>query len=443
MTQKIINFTEGGRRVAVVGGGISGITAAHLIARDNDVVLFESEPRLGGHTYTVETGAEGASRPVDMGFIVCNEPNYPTFLAFMDELGVVREESDMSFAYYEPESGFRYAGTGLGGLFARPRNALSIPFWRMFLSIPRFCREARRDIRAGMLKGLTIGEYLRMRGFGRDFEERYLLPMAGSIWSAPEGRAQDFPAEALVRFFENHALLDYLSRPPWLYIRGGSSTYVRAFEAGFPGEIRAGTPVESVRRSAEGVEIRTAGDVSRFDAVVLATHADISFRLLADPGPEEQRLLSPWTYAANRTVLHTDESFLPPGNRARASWNYIRESDRAANAPVGVSYHMNRLQRIPGPEEFVVTLNPRRNPAGLIEDVTFDHPQYSLDALATQDGLGDLNGVNRTFFCGAYQGYGFHEDGARSGARVARHFGQGFAALDGSGRDKGFERSVS
>jgi len=426
MSEKKIDYSSGKMRVAVIGGGISGIVASHLISRRNDVVLFEREVRLGGHTYTVTAPNGDGSIPVDMGFIVFNEPNYPVFNAFLKDLGVERAMSDMSFAFHDPKSGFMYAGTGLRGMLARWQNIISPTFWRMLIGMRRFCNEARQDLYDGQLVGITIGEYMDAKGYSRDFEDHYLLPMAGSIWSAPEGKARDFPAEALVRFFDNHVLLDYRNRPPWYYVKGGSQTYVRAFEKTFIGEVRCGTPVISVTRGADSVDVTTASGTETFDAVVMATHADISLTLLTDPTEAETALLSPWHYADNRVALHTDKGFLPPTEPATASWNFIKEPNRPEDAPVGVSYHMNRLQQIRGTNEYIVTLNPVREPKSgtLIESVHFDHPQYSLESLATQKRLPELDGINRTFYCGAYQGYGFHEDGAMSGERVARNFGE-------------------
>lgn len=425
MSANTIDYSSGGLRVAVIGGGISGIVASHLISRRNKVTLFEKGPRLGGHTHTVMAG-KNAATPVDMGFIVFNEPNYPVFNKFLGKLGVEKGESDMSFAFHDPVSGFMYAGTGLRGMLARWSNLVSPTFWRMLSGMRRFAAEARKDLHNGTLSGITIGEYLDERGYSRDFEDRYLLPMAGAIWSAPEGKARNFPAEALVRFFDNHILLDYLSRPIWHYVKGGSQTYVRAFSNIFSGETRCDTPVVSVKRSPDSVTVLTDAGAEEFDAVVLATHADISLRLLETPSKDETALLSPWSYASNRVTLHTDTGFLPPTEMATAAWNFVKEPERSEDAPVGVSYHMNRLQHIPSPPDFVVTLNPVRKPrhGSLIESVQFDHPQYSLDSQATQSRLPELNGRNRTFFCGAYQGYGFHEDGAASAQRVAQHFGE-------------------
>lgn len=429
MYQKSIDYTSGSLRVAVVGGGISGIVAAHLISRKHNVTLIEKEPRLGGHTYTSQVsfsqGAKTLQLPVDMGFIVFNKQNYPTFNAFLKQLNIEAAKSDMSFAFHDPETGFMYAGTGLRGMLVRKRNLVSPVFWRMLNGIRKFNGEAKRDLDSGSLKGKTIEEYLTEKRYNKSFENNYLLPMAGAIWSAPEKDTHNFPAEALVRFFDNHMLLNHLNLPQWYFVKNGSYSYVQAFERQFSGIIRTGTAVSSVIRTPQAVQLIINEQPEQFDAVVLATHANISLQLLSSPSSQEIALLSPWHYTDNHVVLHTDENFLPPKVAGRASWNFIRDPQQISGDTVGVSYHMNRLQDITAEHEYVVTLNPTREPAPdtLIEDKHFAHPQYSLEAMQTQEGLPSLNGINRTFFCGAYQGYGFHEDGAKSGARVAELFG--------------------
>ena len=425
MSPHSIDYSRGGLDVAVIGGGISGIMAAHLISRRNRVTIFEAEARLGGHTHTHMADTAAGPMPVDMGFIVFNDANYPTFNRFLDRLGVARELSDMSFAFHDPATGFMYAGTGLRGMFARPRNLVSPTFWRMAAGMVRFGREAKGHLKSGRMRGKTIGQYMDDMGYSHEFRDSYLLPMAGAIWSAPDGKALDFPAEALVRFFDNHLLLNPLKAPQWYFVAGGSQTYVRAFQKGFRGDVRVGSPVRSVSRDADGADVTTDAVTERFDAVVMATHADVSRRLLSDPSDDEDRLLSPWSYAPNRVMLHTDQSFLPPNRAAWASWVFVKDPNRPDDAPVGVSYHMNRLQNLGAKSDYIVTLNPvREAKRPVLEDVVFDHPQYSLASMATQAELPSLDGVNRTFFCGAYQYYGFHEDGARSGTRVASHFGE-------------------
>lgn len=431
MSQEKIAYTAGGLKVAVIGGGISGLVAAHLLSRRNHVTIFEKETHLGGHTYTAKVPAHSPSGeektlPVDMGFIVFNIPNYPVFNAFINALGVKRAKSNMSFAFYNPETDFMYAGTGLRGLFAHKKNIISLDFWKMLYGIRKFGVEAKQALLAGKLSGKTLGEYLRTQKYGSYFTQNYLLPMAEAIWSTPEGDIRSFPAETLVHFFDNHLLLEYTMRPQWYYIEGGSDTYVRAFRKQFSGDIHTSTVVTSVTRHANHVHVMTDKGSGEFDTVVLATHANVSLRILTNPTEQEHTLLSPWKYADNRVVLHTDDSFLPPKAAGRASWNVIRDPLQKKQGSVGVSYYMNRLQNIAADKAYVVTLNPVREPKlnTLLEDKHFAHPQYSLAAIASQNDLPKLDGINRTFFCGAYHGYGFHEDGAASGARVARHFGE-------------------
>lgn len=430
MYQQSIDYKSTPLRVAVIGGGISGIVAAHLISRKHNVTLIEKEPQLGGHTYTARVPLSRGNTPtqylpVDMGFIVFNEANYPTFNTFLKQLNVSHANSDMSFAFHDPENGFMYAGTGIRGMLARKRNLISPIFWRMLNGIRRFNSEAKQDLRSGSLTGKTIEEYLTEKKYNKDFENNYLLPMAGAIWSAPEENTHLFPAEALVRFFDNHMLLTHTRLPQWYYVRGGSYSYVKAFKKQFTGKICTESPVSSVTRHSKSVQVIINQEAELFDAVVLATHADISLRLLSDPSEHEKALLSPWHYTNNRVVLHTDTGFLPPKVSGRASWNFIRDPNQSKGGTVGVTYYMNRLQDISAQREYAVTLNPMREPisGSLIEDKQFAHPQYSLQAMKTQAILPELDGLNRTFFCGAYQGYGFHEDGAKSGARVASQFG--------------------
>lgn len=425
MIHQSIDFTCGNMRIAVIGGGISGIVAAHLIAQKNRVVLFEKQSRLGGHvrTMSVDDG-KGGTVPVDMGFSVFNKPNYPVFNRFLNILGVERFPLDMSFVFDDPASGFLYAGTGLRGLFAQGRNLASPMFWKMLVGIRRLGSRARSDLAHGRLAGLTIGEYMDARGYGRQFRDD-LLPVAGAVWSAPRGRTRDLPAQALIRFLDTHMLLDFPHKPQWYGVQGGSRTYVQAFAAAFNGEVRTGRPVRSIRRHTHHVEVTTALGPEEFDAVVLATHADLSLKLLADPAPEETRLLSQWSYAPSRVVLHTDPAFVPPHRAPRTSWAFVKGTRKADKTAPGMGCNMHRLHTPAPRKDYIVSHNPTREPqaASVLKDLNLDQARYSLAALDTHKELSRLDGVNRTFFCGAYQGYGFHEDGARSGAKVGVHFG--------------------
>ena len=412
-------------RIAVIGGGVAGITAAHCLSRRHRVTLLERENRLGGHTYTV-TVPDGpdAGLPVDMGFIVHNDRTYPLLNRLLDQLGVERADTDMSFSYYNSMDGFVYAGTGLNGLFAKRSNLINPSFWNMLLDIYRFCRWAIRDLEEGRLDGVSLGEYARMRRTGKVMMERYLVPMASAIWSAPDAFISHFPAETFVRFFQNHGLMTISDRPQWRYIPGGSSTYVEAFTEVFPGEVRLNVPVAAVRRTENGVAVQTGDTTETYDAVVLATHGDTTARLISDQDEIERSALGTWRYTDNRVVLHTDVSFLPPVRRGWASWNFFQGPEEPGHH-VRVSYHMNRLQQLDATREYIVTLNPSQEPAqdSIVHDVHFAHPQFSMGSLKSQRQLKELNGRRATFYCGSYHGNGFHEDAVRSAVDVSRLFG--------------------
>ena len=418
-------------RIAVVGAGVAGLTAAYLLDRDHEVTLLERNDYPGGHTHTVvlDRGPD-AGLAVDTGFIVMNLRNYPLFARLLAHLGVRLQDSDMSFSYHCERTGFHYAGTGLDGLFAQRRNLASPAFWRLLLDIPRFNRRVRADLAAGRLADLDLGEYVDGLGLSRDFGERYLYAMAAAIWSSPAAEIRRFPAESFARFFDNHGLLSLAEASTWKTVAGGSRTYVEAMLRRFRGRVRLGEPVHEVRRSSAGVTVATAAGAERFDQVVLAAHADEALALLADPSPEERRLLVAWTYSRNRTVLHSDASVLPP-RRAWASWNYAREAagtgggGAAGVAPVSLTYHMNRLQRLATATPYCVTLNrvaPIAAPL-VVREMIYTHPRYTRAALASQGELRRRNGAGRTWFCGSYFGYGFHEDAVRAGVEAARGLG--------------------
>lgn len=413
-------------RIAVIGAGVAGLTAAYLLGRDHDVTLFERNEDPGGHTHTIAVpDGPDAGTPVDTGFIVMNHRNYPLFSRLLAHLGVRLQDSDMSFSYHCERTGFQYAGTGWNGLFAQRRNLASPAFWRMLRDILRFNARARRDLAAGGLAGQELGEYVARQGLSREFAERYLYAMAAAIWSAPPSEIRRFPALSFVRFFENHGLLSLSEAPRWKTVAGGSRTYVEAMLRRFSGRLRLRAEVRAVRRGLEGVAVATAEGAERFDRAVIAAHADEALALLEDPSEEERRLLGAWGYSTNRTVLHTDATVLPPLRRAWASWNYAREAAAGEEAPVSLTYHMNRLQRLRTQAEYCVTLN-RTAPIPaqrVIRELVYTHPRYSPAALASQPELQRLNGARRTWFCGSYFGYGFHEDAVRAGVQAARGAG--------------------
>lgn len=413
--------------LAVIGAGAAGITAAHLLQRSHDVTLFEANDYLGGHTHTIMLpDGPDAGTPVDTGFIVMNDRTYPTLIRLLADLGVPRRQTTMSFSFHDQTSGFCYAGTGLNGLFARRRNAVDPAFWRMLAGIRRFSRNALADLEAGRLDGLTLGQYLVRNAYTADFCERYLLPMGSAIWSATTRDLLAFPAASIVHFFRNHGLLSLRDRPRWQTVVGGSHSYVRAFAARFRGRIELATPIRAVRREADRVVVeRGDGRGDAFDYVVIAAHADDALRLLVDPSADERRLLGAWRYQPNRTVLHADASALPPQARARACWNYCRETGADPEQALSVTYSMNRLQGLRTRREYCVSLNRHAPcaPGTVIAEMTYAHPQYTFAAVASQRELPALNGQRRTFFCGSYFGYGFHEDAVAAGAAVGAAFG--------------------
>jgi predicted NAD/FAD-binding protein len=414
-------------KVAVVGGGVAGITAAHLLQRRHEVTVFERNDYVGGHTHTIVVpDGPDAGTPVDTGFIVLNDRTYPTLCRLLADLGVGVRNSEMSFSVHDERRGFFYAGNDLNGLFAQRRNLVRPSFLRMLRDILRFSREGLEALESGVAGGRPLGDYLARRRYGPELVRDYLVPMSAAIWSTSPTEVLDFPAEPLLGFFKNHGLLTFRDRPQWQTVVGGSHAYVHAFLARFTGHIHVASPVRALRRTAEGVTLRTgAGSELDFDRAVIATHADEALALLADPSEEERRLLGAWRYLENRTVLHTDPVVLPPRPRARASWNFVREAGSSDDAPVSVSYWMNLLQGLQARQDYCVSLNRHRavRDQSVIARLVYQHPAYSAASLATQESLPALNGRRGTYFCGSYFGYGFHEDAVRAGAAVALAFG--------------------
>lgn len=418
---------RGAFKIAVVGGGAAGMTASYYLGRRHNVDLFEAAPKLGGHVQTVMADdGEGRKIPVDMGFIVFNNRNYPCFCRFLEDLKVKSAPTDMSFSYSEPHTGFAYAGTSLSGLFARRANIINPGFWRMLLAVLRFCRNISRDLEQGRLRDGTLGDYIRENRYPQVLMTRYLGPMVRAIWSSEDHEPENFPLERFARFFSNHGLLSISGGPTWQYIPGGSHTYVRAFEKNFTGTIKTGCPVKAVSRNGKRPVIHLEGQDLEYDAVVLACHADTALTLLKDPDTPEIETLSPWQYVANDVVMHTDPSFLPSNPRAWACWNVIAHPGDTEKR-VHVHYWMNLLQRFSAQKNHVVTLNPRRPVPDEAISLRLEmfHPRFNVLALKAQAELGSLQGRRNTYFCGSYHGNGFHEDAAASGARVAALLGAG------------------
>jgi len=414
------------QRIAVVGTGIAGLSCAWLLAERHELTVFESEARLGGHSNTVDVPRDGGAVPVDTGFIVYNEPAYPNLSALFHHLDVPTTATDMSFAVSLDGGALEYAGTDLRGLFAQKRNLLRPRFWHMLRELLRFYREAPRDAHAAGDQALD--DYLDAHGYGRAFRDDHLYPMAAAIWSTPAAQAGRYPVAAFVRFCENHGLLQISDRPVWRTVNGGSREYVKRLSRRFADRLQLDQAVLEVRREADGVRLRTHEGwwPQRFDQVVLATHADASLALLADPTPDEKGLLGSFAYSRNLAVLHRDTALMPARRAVWSSWNYLAE--RGSGAPPTVSYWMNRLQpHLPqgrGAELFL-TLNPPQapRPEHLIRTEVYTHPLFDAAAMAAQRRLWRLQGRQRTWFCGAYFGAGFHEDGLQAGLAVAEALG--------------------
>jgi predicted NAD/FAD-binding protein len=406
-------------RIAIVGTGISGMTAAYHLRRQHDLTLFEAGHYIGGHTNTIDVDIGPRTWAVDTGFIVFNDWTYPNFIALMDELGVEAQPSNMSFSVHCDQTGLEYCGSSLNQLFAQRRNLVSPGFYRMIADILRFNRESLALLDTTN-DTLSLGEYLAAGGYSRRFVEHYIIPMGAAIWSSSPGAMYRFPARYFVEFFSNHGMLNVKNRPTWRVIRGGSREYVHRLTADFRNRIHLNTPVEQVRRTPSGVMLRAGGQEADFDAVVLACHSNQSLGLLADASPEERDILGAIPYQANEAVLHTDTRLLPERRIAWSAWNY--HIPRDPQATVALTYDMNILQSLDAPVEFCVTLNHDEliDESRIIRRIAYEHPVYTPEGIAAQQRLGEINGQRKTFFAGAYWGFGFHEDGVKSGLAAAR-----------------------
>ncbi len=410
-------------RIAVIGSGISGMSAAYLLSRRHQVHLLEREQRLGGHTHTHATQTSAGSLPIDTGFIVHNDRTYPNLIRLFNKLGVERQLSDMSFSVSCMKTGYEYSSRGLGGFFSQTRNLFRPRHYGLLLQIARFNREAPRmldDPAGGTVK---LGEWLRGNGFDENFSRHYLYPMASAVWSTSLEEIEEFPALTLVRFFANHGLLSLANQPQWYVLRGGSSQYIAPLTEPYRQFIRLGVNIERVTRSPGSVTVHLAGGATEnFDEVVFACHAPQALEMLSDATPDERSILGSLKTSRNQVALHTDERLLPAQQRSRASWNYhLADHARA----VALTYDMNRLQSLPVRERYCVTLNSRHliDSSRILRELTYHHPLMTLEALRAQQRWEQISGRNRTHFCGAYWFYGFHEDGLNSSIRVAQSMG--------------------
>ncbi|MBN2132102.1 MAG: FAD-dependent oxidoreductase [Sedimentisphaerales bacterium] len=412
-------------KIAIIGSGISGLLSARLLAADHDIHVFEANSYAGGHTNTVAFEAFGGHYAADTGFMVFNDRTYPNFIQVLQLLGVASRDSDMSFSVRCDKTGLEYQGSSLNGLFAQRRNLVSPSFYRMLLDVLRFNRQSL-ELLCGDDNELELGAYVDRNHYGREFVEHYLIPMGAAIWSAPPDRFRQFPARFIVNFFNNHGLLTVRNHPQWKTVHGGAVRYVEAMTRAFVARIRLNCPVVSVRRYPDRVAVTAKhGESEDFDAVILAAHADQSLAMLADASETEREILGAFAYQRNETVLHVDPSLLPRCRRAWASWNYrIPQED---GQPVALTYNLNRLQGHSSPDPICVTLNDVKSidTAKVLRRIEYHHPVYRREALAAQQRCHEINGKNRTYYCGAYWGHGFHEDGVNSALAVGRLFGKG------------------
>lgn len=412
-------------RVAVVGSGISGLSVAWLLSQKYQVTLFEAGNYLGGHTNTVDVTVDGITAPVDTGFLVFNERTYPNLVELFSHLGVRTASSEMSFSVRIDEERVEWAGNSLASVFAQKRNLVKPEFWRMLKDILRFNRESQEIVRSGRSANVSLGEFLVRGGYGRAFRDWYLLPMSGAIWSCPTRQMLDYPVDTFFRFCHNHGLLQLTGRPVWKTVVGGGREYVRRLAASIE-DIRLASPVESVVRDTDGVRLRLAnGTTEGFSQIVFACHSDQALALLADIVDIEKKLLSRFSYQQNRAVLHMDNSLLPRNREAWAAWNYIAGTGAPAARPVSVSYLINKLQPLPFASPVIVTLNPTHAPRAdsVIGEFDYMHPIFDRAAIDAQQELPAIQGKRHTWFCGAWTGYGFHEDGLKSALSVANALG--------------------
>lgn len=407
------------KKIAIIGSGISGLTAAYYLQKSHDVYIYEADSRVGGHTATKKVSSKGKDYLIDTGFIVFNDWTYPNFIKLLTEIGVKSQPTEMGFSVFDPDENFEYAGTNLGTLFAQKRNLLSFKHWQMLGDIVRFNKEAVADLEANrLISGETLGAYLKRKEYSETFIHRYLVPMGSAIWSATRGATLAFPLELFIKFFKNHGLLNVVDRPQWRVIKGGSQSYLEPLIKNFKEKIKLNSPVVQVIRNNMSVIVVSNGMAEHFDEIIFACHSDQALAILADASENEKNILGAIPYQKNSVVLHTDTSLLPKRRSTWSSWNYLLTSD--SQSPPILTYAMNILQGINSEEQFCVTLNARNkiDPIKILGEYEYAHPVFSQAGAQAQAIWPIINGVNRTWFCGAYWFNGFHEDGVNSALRV-------------------------
>ncbi len=411
-------------RIAVIGTGIAGMTSAYLLSEDHEIVVFEANDYVGGHTNTQDVSFNGHQYAVDTGFIVFNEKTYPNFVKLMKRLGVEWQNSLMSFSVQCEKSGLEFSPSSLNSLFIQRRNLLRPSFYRMLRDVMRFKKDSEALLQSDDYE-LTLFDFLTERSYSQAFIEHFIIPMGEAVWSADPVKFNEFPAHYFAQFFKNHGFLNVKDQPQWLTVKGRSRQYLKPITQAYADQIRVNCPVETIRRNPDGVEITPRNQASeKFDQVVIATHSDQALSMLADPTDSEKNILGAIPYQPNHAVLHSDESLLPSKKAAWASWNYHIPKEDIGR--VAVTYDMNILQSIGAPEELCVSLNLSKaiNPEKIHNEMHYHHPVYDPDSLAARKSHSEINGINRTYFAGAYWGYGFHEDGVNSALEVCKHFGK-------------------
>ena len=412
-------------KIAIIGSGISGLTSAYLLNRKHDVTIFEANDYIGGHTHTHNIDIDGNNYSIDTGFIVYNERTYPYFIKLLDQLNIERQLSTMGFSVKSVYQDYEYAGESLNTLFAKRSNIFRIGFWRMLYEMYHFGKKAD-SLGLGLDVSMTLGDYLVDENYSSEFINYFIIPMGAAIWSTPANKVLDMPAYFFIKFFYNHGMLELTNRPNWWVIKNGSSEYIKKIIIGFEDKIHLSTPVQKVSRVRDGVEIVLSKKEKalKFDSVIFATHSNQALDILDDPSDAEKDILGSIPYQKNNILLHTDSSVLPRRKLAWASWNYQLDSD--PNSPVILTYNMNILQNIEANKTFCVTLNDNDSvdKNRILKKITYHHPLFTVNAIEAQKRKSEINGVNNTYYCGAYWRNGFHEDGVVSALDVCSSFGE-------------------